>query len=100
MEFSFPAMKNLETIRIMGVLQRIGVAYGLAGLLILGLKKVKYILVAAAVILLGYWGILHAFYNGESFMDVTGNAAQRFDLWVMGAAHLYKGYGTAFDPEG
>lgn len=100
MEFSFPAMKNLETIRIMGVLQRIGLAYGLAGLLILGLKKVKYILAAAAAILLGYWAILHAFYNGESFMDVTGNAAQRFDLWVMGAAHLYKGYGTAFDPEG
>ena len=100
MEFSFPAMKNLETIRIMGVLQRIGLAYGLTGLLILGLKKVKYILAAAAAILLGYWAILHAFYNGESFMDVTGNAAQRFDLWVMGAAHLYKGYGTAFDPEG
>ncbi|MBQ1276340.1 MAG: DUF1624 domain-containing protein, partial [Flavobacteriales bacterium] len=41
-EFSFPAMKNLETMRIMGVLQRIGLAYGIAGLLILALKKVKY----------------------------------------------------------
>lgn len=99
-EFSFPSMKNLETIRIMGVLPRIGLAYGLTGLLILGLKKVKYILIASAVILLAYWGILHAFYNGESYMAVTGNAAQRFDLWILGAAHMYKGYGAAFDPEG
>lgn len=100
MEFSFPAMKNLETIRIMGVLPRIGLAYGLTGLLILGLKKIKYILTAAVVLLLGYWLMLHLFYTGESFMAVEGNAAQRFDLWALGAAHLYKGYGTAFDPEG
>ena len=99
-EFSFPSMKNLETIRIMGVLPRIGLAYGLTGLLILGLKKVKYILIAAAVILLGYWALLHIFYTGEGFMELTGNAAQRFDLWILGAAHMYKGYGEVFDPEG
>lgn len=100
MEFSFPAMKNLETIRIMGVLARIGVAYGLTGLLILWLKKVKYILAAAVVILLGYWAVLHLFYTGESFMALEGNAVQRLDLWLLGTAHVYKGYGTAFDPEG
>ena len=99
-EFSFPAMKNLETMRIMGVLQRIGLAYGIAGLLILALKKVKYILGAAGVILVGYWIILIVFGQGDTYMTAAGNATQRFDLWIMGAAHLYKGYGLAFDPEG
>ncbi|MDD4819797.1 MAG: DUF5009 domain-containing protein [Flavobacteriales bacterium] len=99
-EFSFPAMKNLDTIRIMGVLQRIGVAYGITGLLILGLKKMKYILSAAAVILIGYWVVMMCFGTGETYMDVNGNAAQRFDLWLLGSRHLYTGYGTAFDPEG
>lgn len=81
--------------RVMGVLQRIGLCYVLAALIVRygGLRGAAAFSVAA---LLGYWWML------ASFGDYTlsGNAVRKLDLALLGARHLYHGEGLAFDPEG
>ena len=81
--------------RVFGVLQRIALCYLIGALLIYWLNWKQLVWVSAAV-LLGYWGILHAF--GD--LTLEGNAARRLDLWLLGPDHLYKGEGIPFDPEG
>ena len=88
-------MRHISSTRIMGVLQRIGLAYILASIIIIGFKK-KYILQSSIVILLAYWIIMWLF--GD--YSLAGNAAQLLDLKIIGATHLYKGEGIPFDPEG
>ena len=89
----------LSETRILGVLQRIALCYGLAALSLWFLgQKVTYIL--AGVGLFAYWGILLAFgVPGDPF-SMTGNAGLHIDLALFGEAHLYHGEGIAFDPEG
>jgi predicted acyltransferase len=89
------AFKSLAEARIPGVLQRIGIAYGLA-CLILTYLGTRGAWVYSALALLGYWVLM------ASLGDYTlqGNAALKFDLWLLGPAHLYHGEGIAFDPEG
>lgn len=82
-------------VRILGVLQRISLAYGSAALI------VHYGGRAAAVSclvlgLLGYWWILGAF--GD--YSLPGNAVLKLDALLLGRAHLYHGEAIAFDPEG
>lgn len=81
--------------RIMGVLQRIALCYGLAALLIYYLKP-KPALIVSSVLLLVYWLL------ATTLGDLTpqGNADLRLDMWLMGDKHLYHGEGFAFDPEG
>ena len=90
--------KELSNVRIMGVLQRIALAYGLAAIVCLVVKR-KYLWVLSAVILLGYWALLY-FTGGSEPYSLEGNAALKFDLIVLGENHLYRGFGIAFDPEG
>lgn len=95
----FPfAGKDLSGIRIMGVLQRIALAYGFGALICLIVRK-KYLWIVSAVILLGYWALLY-FAGGEEPYSLEGNAALKFDLLVLGKEHLYGGFGIPFDPEG
>jgi predicted acyltransferase len=81
--------------RVMGVLQRIGLCYLLASLIVryCGLRGAA---IFSALALLGYWWLL------ASFGDYTlsGNAVLKLDLAVLGAPHMYHGEGIAFDPEG
>lgn len=81
--------------RVMGVLQRIGLCYLFAALIVRygGLRGAALF---SGVALLGYWWML------ASFGDYTlgGNAALKLDLAVLGAPHMYRGEGIAFDPEG
>ncbi len=89
---------NPAGIRILGVLQRIALAYFFASVII-HFFKVRGAFVVAGIILLGYW-----------FLCVAGNPADPFSLngWfgtevdkaILGAAHMYKGEGVVFDPEG
>ena len=81
--------------RIMGVLQRIGLCYLFAALVVRhgGVRGAIGFGVAA---LLGYWWMLAAF--GD--LTLAGNAPRAIDLAVLGEAHMYKGEGIAFDPEG
>ena len=90
--------KELSTVRIMGVLQRIALAYGIAAIVCLVCKR-KYLWVVSAVILIGYWALLY-FAGGTEPYSLEGNVALKFDLLVLGENHLYRGFGIPFDPEG
>ena len=85
----------LSETRIFGVLQRIALSF-LGGALLIYALNWKQLIAAAAVLLLAYWGILHAF--GD--LTLEGNAARKLDLWLIGPDHMYHGEGIAFDPEG
>ena len=85
--------------RILGVLQRIALCYGIASLLIYYLKPKGAIIVSILLLLL-YWIILYWFGDTGNELTITGNAGIKLDKWLMGEAHMYHGEGIAFDPEG
>lgn len=95
--FPFVHLK-LENLRIMGVLQRIALAYGLASLLCLALSKTRLLIVSGAI-LFAYWGLVY-FLGGDNPYSLEGNPTMAFDTMILGANHMYKGFGTIFDPEG
>ena len=84
--------------RIMGVLQRIALAYGIAAFVCAYLAPRARRGVALAI-LLGYWGLLTAF-GGQDPYGLETNLVRRIDLALLGANHLYTGTGIPFDPEG
>ncbi len=90
--------RDYDTLRIMGVLQRIALAWGLGAILVLIIKK-NYIWVATAVLLFGYWALMY-FMGGSDPYSLEGNYARTVDLALIGENHLYKGFGIPFDPEG
>ncbi|NND08415.1 MAG: hypothetical protein HKN87_18705 [Saprospiraceae bacterium] len=89
--------KSIADLRIFGVLQRIALAYGLGGMLIIFLAK--YYKWAFAVVLLLYWWLLIQF-GGIQPLSLEENAVRYLDLFLWGDQHLYHGYGLPFDPEG
>ncbi|MEP3837687.1 MAG: DUF5009 domain-containing protein [Algibacter sp.] len=89
---------DFENVRIMGVLQRIAIAYGLGAVLCLGLKQNKLLFVLGGL-LLGYWALLY-FTSGAELYSLEDNIIRRFDLFLLGEKHIYKGFGVPFDPEG
>ena len=96
---SYPQwMTDYSQLRIMGVLQRIALAYALAALIVMiaprwGLPGI------AVFILLIYWGILY-FFGGPDPYNLHTNATIPFDQTILGESHLYQGFGIPFDPEG
>ncbi|MGB3266194.1 MAG: heparan-alpha-glucosaminide N-acetyltransferase domain-containing protein [Microcoleus sp.] len=93
-------VENFCKIRIMGVLQRIGLAYFISAIAILNLSPRNQKLLAVAV-LLGYWAALTAgAVGGYSAGELTpeGNLGGYVDRLILGSQHLYKG--GPFDPEG
>ena len=91
----------LQHKRIFGVLQRIGMAYVIAGCLALWLKKPGKILAAIATLCVTYTGILLIFGREPGTFSLEGNVSMRIDTWLVGGNHCYHGYnGTDFDPEG
>ena len=96
---SFPQWStDFSKLRIMGVLQRIALAYGITALLVLSVNK-KYLPYLGGVILLVYWGLV-VFLGGPDPYSLQGNPASPVDTAILGADHLYKGFGIPFDPEG
>lgn len=93
-----PFTVDLAELRLPGVLQRIGLAYWLAALLILTIKR-SYLPIAAVALVLLYWLAL-VLGGGEQPYSVQQNLVRQLDLAIFGAAHLYQGFGLAFDPEG
>ncbi len=85
--------------RILGVLQRIALAYCIASLLIYYLKP-KTVIFIAGLILLGYWFVMMQFGDPADPLSMTGNIGYKIDKWLMGENHMYHGEGIAFDPEG
>lgn len=96
---SFPQWdKDFSRLRIMGVLQRIAIVYGIASLIVLSAKK-TWLPYISAVLLLLYWGILFYFGSDDPY-SLKGNATLAFDRMILGENHLYRGFGIPFDPEG
>ncbi len=92
--------KSLSDLRLMGVLQRIGLCYGLASLLVLYLPS-RWLWAVAVALLFGYWGALEwSALPGTDSFSLEHNLVRRIDLAVLGERHLWKGKGIAFDPEG
>lgn len=95
---------DFSSIRIMGVLQRISLAYLLASLAVLKLPRPGQWLLAGGL-LLGYW--LAMMYipvpdYGAGVLTREGNFGAYIDRLIIPKAHLYKGDGFNFmgDPEG
>ena len=92
-------MAPISHTRILGVLQRIALAYGIGSLMIYYLKP-KASVIICIIILLIYWPVMYFFGDPSDPLSLTGNAGLRFDKWLMGEYHMYHGEGIAFDPEG
>jgi len=91
--------KDPVGIRILGVLQRIALAYCFASLIIY-YGKPRVALVTGVIILLGYWALcLVAGTPGDPY-SLQGYFGTAIDKAVLGTAHMYKGEGVPFDPEG
>ncbi len=86
---------TLSEVRLPGVLQRIGLCFGIAALVLHYLGK-RGALIFSVIALLGHWLVMVLF--GDYSLE--GNAGRAIDLWLFGPGHLYKGEGIAFDPEG
>lgn len=96
---TFPQWKtDYSTFRIMGVLQRIAIAYCIGSLIVLSFKQ-RYIPYITGAILISYWGIL-SYFGGDSPYSLEQNATLAFDKAILGAEHMYSGFGIKFDPEG
>ncbi|GET41382.1 acyltransferase family protein [Microseira wollei] len=95
---------NWEKIRIMGVLQRISVAYLLASLAVLKLpRKGQWAL--AILLLVGYWiamTVIPVPGYGANVLTRFGNFGAYIDRLIIPGAHLYRGdsYNSLGDPEG
>jgi predicted acyltransferase len=90
--------RDYSMLRIMGVLQRIALAYGLGAIICLSVKK-EYLWIVTAVLLLLYWAVL-AFFGGADPYSLNDNFALKADLAILGRNHMYKGFGIPFEPEG
>ncbi|GGO69722.1 acyltransferase family protein [Bowmanella pacifica] len=92
----YPFTGDPENWRIMGVLQRIALCYFVGALLILSLNT-RGVWLASAGILVGYWLLMQMSADPWS---LEHNLVRQVDVTLLGAAHLYQGFGVAFDPEG
>lgn len=91
--------KDYSHLRILGVLQRIALAYFLAAIVIHHFNSTKKLLWISAVTLIGYWLLLLVFGTGDPFSLET-NFPRKIDLLILGDAHMWHGHKIAFDPEG
>jgi predicted acyltransferase len=90
--------RDYSNLRIMGVLQRISLAYGLGALLCVTVRR-DYLWSVAAGLLLMYWGIL-AIFGGNDPFSLDGNFVLKVDQAILGKDHMYNGFGRPFEPEG
>ncbi len=95
------AATHFDTLRILGVLQRLALAYGFAALIAIFVKN-KYLPWVTALLLLGYFLILQF---GKGFEMSEQNIIAIVDRALWGTDHMYKdvnpaGERIAFDPEG
>jgi predicted acyltransferase len=95
----FPFTGPLANTRILGVLQRIALCYGIASFMIYFIHE-RLITILAAIFLLTYWFVLVHFGTPGSAFSMLDNIGTYIDKWVMGENHMYHGEGVAFDPEG
>ncbi|MBP6902350.1 MAG: DUF1624 domain-containing protein [Burkholderiaceae bacterium] len=94
-------LRDWDTLRWLGVLQRIALAWAGAALLLMACRgRARVALAATAALLLGYWGLCLALGDSAEPYSLEGFFGTRLDRALLGAGHLYQGEGVAFDPEG
>jgi len=93
---------NVSTLRIMGVLQRIGVCYLVASLIFIRTNWKQQTVIAVALLML-YWALMTLINvpNCEitTFNDKTCNLAAYLDRLILTENHIWKS-SKVFDPEG
>ena len=85
-------------IRILGVLQRIALCYFFASVIIYYLKLQKAFYIALLILLL-YWLLCYTANPSDPY-SLKGWFGTAIDKDILGVAHIYKGEGPPFDPEG
>lgn len=95
------AATHFDTIRILGVMQRLALAYGFSALLALFFSP-KQLIRIIGILLIGYFLIL---FFGNGFEMSEQNIIAVIDRTLWGEAHMYKdmtpqGVRIALDPEG
>ena len=101
---AFPFIRqnwDWSSFRILGVLQRIALAYFFASFIVLRLD-VKGLVKISFFLLVGYWLLLmsYGFYSGQDPYSLKYNLILVIDSFLLGENHLYGGTGIQFDPEG
>lgn len=91
--------KTWDTIRLLGVLQRIAIAYLLASIIVY-YGKARGAFITGAIILLLYWFFCWWLGAGIDPYSLQGYFGTAIDRTILGEAHMYKGEGVPFDPEG
>ena len=88
-----------QGVRILGVLPRIALCYFFAAVMIyyLKLKKAYY---TGLLMLLLYWLLCLFLGDKTDPFSMKGWFGNRVDESILGTAHMYKGEGMPFDPEG
>jgi predicted acyltransferase len=90
---------NPQGIRILGVLPRIALCYFFAAVLVYYLKLRKAFFVGMVLLLL-YWLLCYLLGDPLDPYSMKGWFGNDVDKAVLGEAHMYKGEGMLFDPEG
>jgi predicted acyltransferase len=107
------AHHSIDTMRLLGVLPRIGLTYGLAAsLAILTVRRgedgraylnIGALAATAFVALIGYWALMMLVPvpgYGAGDLSKAGNLAAWIDRIVLTPAHMWRGGKGIFDPEG
>jgi len=87
--------------RIMGVLQRIALAYIMASFIVVRADIIGIVKISLGL-LFGYWILLmgYGWYSGLDPYALKSNFILIVDAYIFGENHLYGGTGISFDPEG
>ena len=86
---------DYTNLRIMGVLQRIALCYGISAIVI-HYFNIRQIMSLCIAILGGYWAML--LLGGD--LTLADNFVRKVDVFILGENHLYQLEGLPFDPEG
>jgi predicted acyltransferase len=98
-------MRDWSQLRLMGVLQRIALCFGAAAAIVWWAERHaarpdRAVLVAVAVLLLGYQALCVALGAPGDPYSLQGWFGTAWDKALLGESHLYRGEGLPFDPEG
>jgi len=92
-------LKPWDSLRILGVLQRIALSYFFASIIVY-YGKTKWAFISGMAILLFYWFICFALGQSNDPYSLAGWFGTNIDINILGLSHMYKGEGVPFDPEG
>ena len=101
---AFPFIRqdwDWSSFRILGVLQRIALAYFIGAFIIIR-SNIKSLVQISFIALVSYWILLYiyGFVNNVDPYSLNSNLVLAIDKIILGERHLYGGTGIQFDPEG